>query len=330
MFEKNCEKTVLMKITLPLLAVLVTLFSVNAFAYPSISFDKASYHYGDSVKISGNVEYQQGMFVIIQVRSSSDIVAIAQLFPSSSGEFSSTFTAEGPKWQEAGTYNVMVTYAGQKVEKTFQFSKSQKNPTDKTQTEQEPPLEKPKIVIKGFPDPAKSPQYYYDRYNNEPEFKLWFDSVFSGYTIQEIVGYKATHVPGFPDPNHPPQYYIDRYNNENPFREWFDQQFPEKTIHDVVGVTEQTRTIAPAWVRQHAQMWSSEEIDDERFIEGIADLIRQNIIEINEDITNQDSLDKTIPSWFKRIASWYSQSLITDDDFLSGIQYLIENEIIVV
>lgn len=320
-----------MKITLPLLAVLVTLFSVNAFADPSVSFDKSSYNYGDTLKISGNVEYQQGMFVIIQVRSSSDIVAIDQLFPSSSGEFSAAFSAEGPKWQESGMYNVLVSYAGQKIEKAFQFSKTQENPTENTQTEQElRPLEKPKIVIKGFPDPAKSPQHYYDRYNNESEFKLWFDSVFAGYTIQEIVGYKTTYVPGFPDPNHSPQYYIDRYNNEDLFREWFERQFPEKTIYDVVGVTEQARTVAPGWVRQYAQMWSSEEIDDGLFIERVADLIRQNIIEINEDITKQDSLDKIIPSWFKRNAGWYSQNLITDDDFLSGIQYLIENGIIVV
>jgi hypothetical protein len=58
-------------------------------------------------------------------------------------------------------------------------------------------------------------------------------------------------------------------------------------------------------------------------------LIRQNIIEVNTDITKQDSPDKTIPVWFKRNADWYSQDLISEDDFLSGIQYLIEKEIIV-
>jgi len=324
-----------MKLTISLLlVVIVSLFSVNAFAQPYLMLDKTAYSYGGTIKVSGNVEYQDGMFIIIQLRSPSDIVAIDQIFPSRSGKFSATFDAEGPKWQEPGTYTVLVSYQGQKTEKTFQFSKPQPSPTETQTTQQpvqEPPsLPKPKITIKGFPDPTKSPQYYYDQYNNDVEFKRWFDSTFAGYTIQEVVGYKPTRVVEFPDPSQPPQYYIDRYNNEETFREWFDQYFPEKTIYDVVGVTEQIRTIAPSWVKQYARMWSAEEIDDVYFIERIADLIRQNIIEVNADIVKQDNIDKTIPVWFKRNASWYSQELISEDDFLTGIQYLIEKEIIVV
>jgi len=325
-----------MKLTISLLlVVIVTLFSANALAQPYILLDKSTYSYGNTIKVSGSVEYQDGMFIIIQIRSPSDIVAIDQIFPSRSGKFSAAFDTEGPKWGESGTYTVVVSYQGQKTERAFQFSKPQPSPTETPAVQQpvqgpvqEPP--KPKITIKGFPDPTKSPQYYYERYNDDVEFKRWFDSTFVGYTIQDVVGYKPTRVAGFPDPSQPPQYYIDRYNNEKPFMDWFDQYFPEKTIYDVVGVTEQIRTIAPSWVKQYAGMWSSEEIDDERFIEGIADLIRQNIIEINSDITKQDSLDKTIPVWFKRNASWYSQDLISEDAFLSGIQYLIEKEIIVV
>lgn len=316
-----------------LLAILITSFSYNAFAEPYLLLDKSKYSYGDTIKISGNVEHQDGMFIVIQIRSPSDIVAIDQIFPSRSGKFSAAFDAEGPKWQETGTYTVLVSYQGQKTEKTFQFSKLQSSQieTPTQQPVQEPtPPPKPKITIKGFPDPTKSPQYYYDQYNNDVEFKRWFDSTFVGYTIQDVVGYKPTRVAGFPDSNQPPQYYIDRYNNEKPFMDWFDQYFPEMTIYDVVGVTEQIRIIVPSWVKQYAGLWSSEEIDDRRFIDGIADLIRQNIIEVNADITKQDSLDKTIPVWFKRNASWYSQDLISEDTFFSGIQYLIEKGIIVV
>jgi hypothetical protein len=316
-----------------LLVVLVTLFSANALAQPYLLLDKSTYSYGNTIKVSGSVEYQDGMFIIIQVRSPSDIVAIDQIFPARSGKFSASFEAEGPKWEESGTYTVLVSYQGQKAERTFQFSKPQPTPTE-TPTVQQPvqeptPTPKPKVTIKGFPDPTKSPQYYYERYSDDVEFKRWFDVTFAGYTIQDVVGYKPTGVAGFPDPNQPPQYYIDRYNNEKPFREWFDQYFPEKTIYDIVGITEQIRTIAPSWIKQYAKMWSGDEIDDRRFIEGIADLIRQNIIEVNTDITKQDSPDKTIPVWFKRNADWYSQDLISEDDFLSGIQYLIEKEIIV-
>ncbi|QLH10005.1 hypothetical protein DSQ19_07140 [Candidatus Nitrosotenuis sp. DW1] len=313
--------------------VTITSFSATAFADPIILLDKSTYKYGDIVKVSGNVEYQQEMFVIIQIRSTTDIVAIDQMLPSRSGKFSATFDTEGSKWKESGTYTVLASYAGQKVEKSFQFSKPVEKPLEEEKTEPKPQMlemPKPKIVIKGFPDPANSPQYYYDRYANEIEFKHWFDSMFVGYTIQEAVGYKPTHVPEFPDPSHSPQYYINRYNSEDLFRAWFDRQFSEKTIYDIVGMTEPTRTIAPKWVKQYAQMWSDDEIDDKRFIDGIADLIRQNIIAVNGDIIPQNGHDKIIPSWFKNTARWYGQDLITDDDFLSGLQYLIEKEIIVV
>ncbi|MEM3024451.1 MAG: CFI-box-CTERM domain-containing protein, partial [Candidatus Nitrosotenuis sp.] len=42
--------------------------------------------------------------------------------------------------------------------------------------------------IPGFPDPTKDPQHYIDRYNNEPDYKAWFDRNFPGQTIYEIVG----------------------------------------------------------------------------------------------------------------------------------------------
>jgi titin len=39
-----------------------------------------------------------------------------------------------------------------------------------------------------FVDPKKDPQYYIDRYNNEPSYKAWFDENFPDYTIFEAVG----------------------------------------------------------------------------------------------------------------------------------------------
>ena len=41
--------------------------------------------------------------------------------------------------------------------------------------------------IPGFPDPEKDLQYYLDRYNNEPNYKDWFDRNFPGQTIQSVV-----------------------------------------------------------------------------------------------------------------------------------------------
>jgi hypothetical protein len=88
--------------------------------------------------------------------------------------------------------------------------------------------------------------HYVDRYNNEPDYKAWFDRNFPGQTIYEAVGLQdpnkkkiiTTHIPGFPDPEKDPQYYIDRYNNEPDYKAWFDRNFPGKTIHQVLEVPE--------------------------------------------------------------------------------------------
>ena len=41
--------------------------------------------------------------------------------------------------------------------------------------------------IPNFPDPEKDLQYYLDRYNDEPNYKDWFDRNFPDQTIEEVV-----------------------------------------------------------------------------------------------------------------------------------------------
>lgn len=316
------------------LIVMISVLTASAFADTRMSLDKASYVYGETIKVSGKVQYGDGM-VVIQIRSPSDIVAIDQFLPSSSGSFLKTFEISGSKWQEAGTYKIIVSYNGEKTERTFQFSKpqpkvEQADTVQKQEIKQEVKEAAPKVAIKGFPDITVPPKYYYDKYDNDMEFKRWFDSVFPGYSVRDVVGYKSTGVAGYPDPEFSPQYYIDRYNNESLYRDWFDSHFPDMTIYDVVGVPEQLKTLVPSWVKQYTALWSSGNIDDDQFIRGITDLIDQNIISIDDDIVKTDNKDKSIPSWFKSTARWYSEGLITEKEFLFGLQYLIEKEVIVV
>jgi hypothetical protein len=49
----------------------------------------------------------------------------------------------------------------------------------------------PEKKIAPFVDPNEDPQYYIDRYNNEPTYKAWFDENFPDYTIYEAVGVEA-------------------------------------------------------------------------------------------------------------------------------------------
>ena len=46
----------------------------------------------------------------------------------------------------------------------------------------------PEKKIAPFVDPDEDPQYYIDRYNNEPSYKAWFDENFPDQTIYEAVG----------------------------------------------------------------------------------------------------------------------------------------------
>ena len=333
-----------MKLILLLFLVFVMIYPITVFAEPSIILDKNSYVIDDIIKISGKVVFDENSSIVIQIRSSSDIVAIKQFSPSKSGIFSTNFEATGPKWTQSGIYTVIVSYAGEKSEKTFNFSTvntTEKKEISKTEQDQEVKivknqennkLQKPnlKISMSDFPDPTLSPNYYINLYNTDSVFKKLFDTTFPGYKIQEIVGYKPTNVVGFPDPDLSPQYYIDRYSNEPRFRTWFDSQFPDITIYDIVGMSDNTKSSIPSWIKQYTQLWSVGEITDSQFASGISELIQKKILLINDDIVKTTNQNSSIPGWFKNAALWYSEGIITEEDFLLGLQYLIEKEIIVI
>lgn len=48
--------------------------------------------------------------------------------------------------------------------------------------------------IPGFPDPEKEPMYYIDRYNNESEYRDWFDRNFPDQTIYDVVGASISQI----------------------------------------------------------------------------------------------------------------------------------------
>ena len=93
--------------------------------------------------------------------------------------------------------------------------------------------------IPNFPNPEKDLQYYLDRYNDEPNYKDWFDRNFPDQTIQDVLvdktsGPTLTKIPNFPNPEKDLQYYLDRYNDEPNYKDWFDRNFPDQTIQDVI------------------------------------------------------------------------------------------------
>jgi len=126
-------------------------------------------------------------------------------------------------------------------------------------SEPEPDPEPQEKKAPSFIDTSKDAQYYIDRYNNQPDYKDWFDTNYPDYTFDEAIALaypepepdpepipdpepepkpKKQQKPILPfvDQTKDPQYYIDRYNNEETYMEWFDSTFPDYTIEEAVGL----------------------------------------------------------------------------------------------
>jgi len=146
----------------------------------TVSTDRSSYKYGDTIRISGfirNLEttYQVDVTLLIQ-DSRGDIVSIAQLTPNSDGSFAVSVT-QTSHWELTGTYSVKAKYGGQEAETTFYFTGGAGTA----------PTPLPDCKPLDFVDQSKDPQYYLDRYYNERTYKEWFDSNYPGITIEEGV-----------------------------------------------------------------------------------------------------------------------------------------------
>ena len=87
-------------------------------------------------------------------------------------------------------------------------------------------------------------------------------------------------IASFVDRNKDPQSYIDKYNNEEGYKEWFHENNPDyKSIHEAVG----KREPVPNWIKTNAQWWSEGKISDDEFVSGIEYLVKQKIIDVDEE-----------------------------------------------
>lgn len=85
----------------------------------------------------------------------------------------------------------------------------------------------------------------------------------------------------------------------------------------------------PAWVKQNAGWWSTQQISDSEFLEGIDFLFEKQVLSVPEREVIAESQWK-IPSWVKNSAGWWSEDKITDDEFLNIIENLVKREILIV
>ena len=130
--------------------------------------------------------------------------------------------------------------------------------------------------ILGFPSFDKSPQYYIDRYNNELDYKSWFDSQFPEQTIYSVLGF-STHIPDW----------IKTYAQNWAAGEISDQEFImgldfmlQNNIIVISNFNYEYSSIddVPSWFRNTAHWWSIDLISQQEFINSIKYLIQENII----------------------------------------------------
>jgi len=101
----------------------------------------------------------------------------------------------------------------------------------------------------------------------------------------------------------------------------------EESTPEAVLIEAETQHI-PIWVRNNANWWAENQIDDSDFVAGMQYLIDKKIMKIPETQVASDSSGETfMPDWIKNNAGWWSEGLITDDDFVQGMQWLVANGI---
>ena len=80
----------------------------------------------------------------------------------------------------------------------------------------------------------------------------------------------------------------------------------------------------PEWVRVNAKWWSTSQISDSDFANGLEHLIKADVITIPQDTNSeQTESEAQIPGWLRKNAGWWSQGLLSDEEFAQSIQYLI-------
>ena len=87
-------------------------------------------------------------------------------------------------------------------------------------------------------------------------------------------------------------------------------------------------TILPQWLKNNAEWWAKDQIDDLSFVNMLQYLIDEQIIHVPNFVLKDTANNPSIPPWLKNNAEWWAAGFVSDHDFIIGIQYMIEHGII--
>ena len=91
----------------------------------TLSSDNTAYQEGDVITITGTIEkVLPGMPVTLQIFFEKNLIQVSQVKVSQDGEFTDTFTAAGPQWQNEGTVIIKADYGGASTELNIEFFKN--------------------------------------------------------------------------------------------------------------------------------------------------------------------------------------------------------------
>ena len=280
-----------------LLLLLPSSFFLAFATVDDFTTDKTLYHTDDSLIISGNVVYDSSIFsIILQIitPSGSGLAHVDSITPKNDGTFSKTIHVGGPTWSENGKYVIKLSYGGN-LEKSIDYEKTinsnikssnldsskpdlveKSNSLDESLESDVTFTENPKMRILGFPSFDKSPQYYIDRYNNEPDYKSWFDSQFPEKTIFSVLGF-STYIPDWIKTY--AQNWATGDISDQEFMAGLDFMLQNKIIvisnfnYDHSSIND-----IPSWFRNTAHWWSNGLISQQEFINSVKYLIQEDII----------------------------------------------------
>lgn len=193
--------------------------------------DFSSYHKGDVINFSGTVDKDSSGLVTIVIRDSNDeFVLLSQSIIQPDSTYENAIEIN-EKFVTQGVYNVTafifnltggattnfnysfdeIKSSSAPVSTETKIPEMQKTTISETEDSESPPVvqenqlpkdttmvnsnhKKTKILLP-FVDGSKDPQYYLDRYYNEPNYKAWFDRNYPNISIEEAVGAESVEIP---------------------------------------------------------------------------------------------------------------------------------------
>ncbi len=268
---------------------------------------KNFYEYGDSVGVSGKIKnYDADIHANIAVTyrvldPNGELATLGQTDPGQLGAFSFNFIARGFQFEPSGDYSIHITFDSVESELPMFFTGGEPEVEDVT----------PPVILQ-----HETIEVYAQ--GNDDVVMVTFEVTVTDDIDESI---RPTCKP------------------ESGFLFGIGETIVKCTAKDSSGnfatpvsfsvIVNPPQISIPSWVKNVAEFWCQDKIDDASFVEGIQYLIDSGIIVIP---ATSESFGETqeIPQWVKNNACWWSENSITDEDFAGGIQYLVREGIIVV